>query len=404
MTMIWSCIRTALVSGFVTLAAAVSLSACSSGSISGEVDGGPTSDGGSSGSDAAGGSGAVGFLHTQGNKIVDSRGVQVRLTGVSWFGMETDTFSPHGLDRRSLGSMLDQIKSLGYNSIRIPFSTQMLDAGSQAKGIDFAQNPSLQNKKPIEILDEVIRQAGARRLRIILDRHRPDAYSQANLWYTGAYSERRWIDDWKLLAARYKSDSTVVGFDLHNEPHGEATWGSGNQANDWRLAAERAGNEILAVHPDLLMIVEGIEQVGGKYYWWGGNLMAVGQNLVRLSVADRVVYSVHDYPASVYGQSWFSDAKYPANLPGVWDSYWGYVAKQNIAPVWIGEFGTKYLTDSDKKWMATLVDYISQNQLSFAYWCWNPNSNDTGGILKDDWLTINTDKQAVIAPALAPSL
>jgi endoglucanase len=282
MTMIWSCIRTALVSGFVTLAAAVSLSACSSGSISGEVDGGPTSDGGSSGSDAAGGSGAVGFLHTQGNKIVDSRGVQVRLTGVSWFGMETDTFSPHGLDRRSLGSMLDQIKSLGYNSIRIPFSTQMLDAGSQAKGIDFAQNPSLQNKKPIEILDEVIRQAGARRLRIILDRHRPDAYSQANLWYTGAYSERRWIDDWKLLAARYKSDSTVVGFDLHNEPHGEATWGSGNQANDWRLAAERAGNEILAVHPDLLMIVEGIEQVGGKYYWWGGNLMAVGQNLVRL--------------------------------------------------------------------------------------------------------------------------
>jgi aryl-phospho-beta-D-glucosidase BglC (GH1 family) len=318
--------------------------------------------------------------------------------------METDTFSPHGLDRRSLGSMLDQIKSLGYNSIRIPFSTQMLDAGSQAKGIDFAQNPSLQNKKPIEILDEVIRQAGARRLRIILDRHRPDAYSQANLWYTGAYSERRWIDDWKLLAARYKSDSTVVGFDLHNEPHGEATWGSGNQANDWRLAAERAGNEILAVHPDLLMIVEGIEQVGGKYYWWGGNLMAVGQNLVRLNVADRVVYSVHDYPASVYGQSWFSDAKYPANLPGVWDSYWGYVAKQNIAPVWIGEFGTKYLTDSDKKWMATLVDYISQNQLSFAYWCWNPNSNDTGGILKDDWLTINTDKQAVIAPALAPSL
>jgi endoglucanase len=132
--------------------------------------------------------------------------------------------------------------------------------------------------------------------------------------------------------------------------------------------------------------------------------MAVGQNLVRLNVADRVVYSVHDYPASVYGQSWFSDAKYPANLPGVWDSYWGYVAKQNIAPVWIGEFGTKYLTDSDKKWMATLVDYISQNQLSFAYWCWNPNSNDTGGILKDDWLTINTDKQAVIAPALAPSL
>ena len=37
-----------------------------------------------------------------------------------------------------------------------------------------------------------------------------------------------------------------VSTDLHNEPHGPATWGDGNTANDWRLAAERAGNAILA--------------------------------------------------------------------------------------------------------------------------------------------------------------
>ena len=55
------------------------------------------------------GSGNPGFFHTQGSQIVDSSGNPVRLTGVSWFGMETSTFAPHGLDKRTLGSMLDQI-------------------------------------------------------------------------------------------------------------------------------------------------------------------------------------------------------------------------------------------------------------------------------------------------------
>jgi endoglucanase len=355
----------------------------------------PNPDGGPVGSGA-------GSLHTRGGEIVDSNDQPVRLLGLSWFGMETDWFAPHGLDRQPLSWMLDRIAELGYNTLRIPFCSQMFDASSMVRNVDFGKNPELAGKKPIEVLDEIIEQAGARKLRIILDRHRPDAYNQSELWYTGAYPEQRWIDDWKMLALRYKGNSTVVGFDLHNEPHGQATWGSGNMANDWRLAAERAGNAILSVNPDLLIIVEGIENVNNNYYWWGGNLMAAGDNPVRLSVANRVVYSPHDYPQSIYGQPWFSSPNYPNNLSGVWDMYWGYLVKQNIAPIWIGELGTKYETNSDKQWLSSLVSYIVTNKLSFSYWCWNPNSNDTGGILKDDWMSIQTEKQAALQPALAP--
>lgn len=370
----------------------------------GDPDGGTTGDGGTAGGTdggTTGGGTGSGYLHTSGGQIVDSQNQPVRLTGVSWFGMETDWFAPHGLDKQSLGWMLDKMQQLGYNMIRIPYCSQMLDAGSAVKYVDYTKNPELKGKTPLELLDKIIEQAGARKLRVVLDRHRPDAYSQSNLWYSGQYTEQRWIDDWKMLAARYKGNATVVGFDLHNEPHGEATWGSGNMATDWRLAAERAGNAILAVNPELLIIVEGIENVNNQYYWWGGNLMSAGANLVRLSIPNRVVYSPHDYPASVYGQPWFSAGNYPNNLPGVWDSYWGYLVKQNIAPVWIGEFGTKLQTSSDQKWLSTLVSYIIQNKLSFAYWCWNPDSGDTGGILADDWTTVNTNKQDIIAPALA---
>ena len=39
----------------------------------------------------------VGYLHSSGTKIVDSTGATVRLTGLNWFGMETDNKTFHGL-------------------------------------------------------------------------------------------------------------------------------------------------------------------------------------------------------------------------------------------------------------------------------------------------------------------
>src|SRR5262245_18323622 len=66
------------------------------------------------------------YLHTLGNQILDSSGRVAGLSGVNWFGLETEVRAPHGLWQRSLGDMLDQIKGLGYNVIRLPFSNDML--------------------------------------------------------------------------------------------------------------------------------------------------------------------------------------------------------------------------------------------------------------------------------------
>jgi endoglucanase len=318
--------------------------------------------------------------------------------------METANFAPHGLWTRSMASMLDQVKSLGYNTLRVPYSNQLFAPGSTPNSIDYAKNPDLVGLDGLHILDKLVEGARARGLRIILDRHRPDASAQSELWYTSTVSEQRWIDDWTMLAARYKGDPTVIGCDLHNEPHGQATWGDGNLATDWRLAAQRAGNAILAVNPDLLIIVEGVEHAGGASYWWGGNLRNAGTAPVVLSVPNRLVYSPHDYPSTVFAQTWFSDPSYPANLPAIWDGNWGYLAKNGNAPLWLGEFGTRDQTTSDQQWFRSIAGYLGQGGLSFAFWCLNPDSGDTGGILQDDWTTVNADKQAVLQPLLAPLL
>src|SRR5258708_9682576 len=75
-----------------------------------------------------------------------------------------------------------------------------------------------------------------------------------------------------MLAGRYRGNDAVVGADLSNEPQGAATWGDDNPATDWRLAAERAGNAILDVNPDWLIIVEGIQHIGGGTDLGGGEL------------------------------------------------------------------------------------------------------------------------------------
>lgn len=345
---------------------------------------------------------AQNYLHTSGRQILDSANRPVRITGVNWFGLETSNYAPHGLWTRSMSSMLNQIRDLGYNTLRVPFSNQLFDSGSVPNGIDVNQNPDLVGLTGIQIMDKLVAGARDRGLKIILDRHRPDANGQSELWYTGAYPESRWISDWQMLATRYLNNDTVIGFDLHNEPHGPASWGDNNTATDWRLAAERAGNAILAINPRLLIIVEGIERVGNDYYWWGGNLSAAGTYPVRLNVANQLVYSTHDYPASVYGQSWFYAPNYPSNLAGIWESHWGYLMTANTAPVLLGEFGTRNQTTIDQQWFRTIADYISSRSMNFTFWSWNPNSGDTGGILQDDWRTVNADKQAVLQPLLAP--
>lgn len=365
---------------------------------------------------------ATGFFQTVGNQIVDANHRPVRIAGVNWFGMETTNFAPHGLWTRSYTSMMDQMKSLGFNTIRLPYSNQLFDAGSTPNGIDFSKNPDLVGLSGLQIMDKIVDYAGRIGLRILLDHHRSAAGNSANesgLWYTPTYSENRWIADWTMLANRYAGNPTVIGADLHNEPHGPATWGSGDAATDWRLAAEKAGNAILAVHPNWLIVVGGIETAASGSYWWGGNLSQAGAHPVRLNLPGRLVYSPHDYPASIYPQKWFSDPSYPNNLPEIWDKNWGYLFRQGVAPILLGEFGSKLETAVDQQWAAKMVAYLAgdldgngTNDLapgqlgpSWTWWSWNPNSGDTGGILRDDWTTVHASKVDLLTPiefALAP--
>ncbi|MBW4498218.1 MAG: glycoside hydrolase family 5 protein [Scytonema hyalinum WJT4-NPBG1] len=342
-------------------------------------------------------------LSTRGSRIVDAKGRVVLMRGVNWFGIELKEHVPHGLWVRDYKDMLAQIKSLGYNVIRLPYSVQALRS-RDIGGINFyiGANKNLRGKTPIEVMDIVIQEAQRQGLFILLDSHTLKDEKIPELWYGDGFTEKDWIDTWVLLAKRYKNQANVIGADLKNEPHGRASWGTGNRATDWRLAAERAGNKILSVNPNWLIVVKGVQKnVPGEKltHWWGGNLEGVRRYPVRLKVPRKLVYSPHEYGGA--DQPWFSVRTFPKNLYQRWEIGFHYIATQNIAPIWIGEFGGHHVdTSKEGIWQREFVNYIDKKKLSFTYWCWNPNSDGTGGILQDDWKSINTDKQKLLSKVL----
>jgi endoglucanase len=384
----------------------------------------------------------AGYWHTSGSKIVDANGVTVRLAGINWYGAETPDYLVHGLWAQDYKTVLNTIKSLGYNVIRIPFSNQLVESNpvptnytSYANG--GVVNSQLVGQTALQDLDTIIAYAGSIGLRVILDNHRSEAgetNEASGLWYTSAYPQANWIADWKTMATRYSASTftfngnpTVIGMDLRNEPHlsgSGATTGScwtgdtatngcpvSLTAQNWPVAAEAAGNAILAINPKLLIFVEGNDCYSGVCGWQGGNLIGVANYPVTLSVANQLVYSAHDYGPNLYQQSWFNGSTTPTSLDATWNKYWGYISGAGIAPVWLGEFGTDNTnTDiestaagSQGQWFESLVSYLQSNpSVNWTYWALN--GEDTYDLLNGNYdaTPVSSLKQSLLTSIQFP--
>ncbi len=344
-------------------------------------------------------------LRTSGAKIVDRDGKTVVLQGVNWFGFETSNHVVHGLWSRDLGEVMGQIRRMGFNTIRLPFSLQALASDAPVNGVDFSngRNAALRDATPQKAMDVVIDAAARAGLMVLLENHSlADDGFQYGLWYgQGGFDEDDWVAAWQGLARRYRTQGNVIGADLKNEPHGEATWGTGGPT-DWRRAATRAGNAVTAIAPDWLIVIEGIEKpVGGgrlDRHWWGGNLEGVRRHPVRLKRANRVVYSPHEYGPGVFPQPWFGRADTAKRLARRWRDGWGFIAERGIAPLLVGEFGGRRvdLGSDEGRWQRQFLDHLARTGISWTYWALNPNSGDTGGVLRDDWTTVDRDKLALL--------
>jgi hypothetical protein len=100
---------------------------------------------------------------------------------------------------------------------------------------------------------------------------------------------------------------------------------------------------------------------------------------------------------------------FPDNLPFLWDNLFGFLQRQKVAPVVLGEWGGIYIDSLldgkvaddealvlEPVWSEALRDYLVEKQIGSFYWCVNPESIDTAGLLLDDYSTLNSAKMALL--------
>ncbi len=252
----------------------------------------------------------------------------------------------------------------------------------------------------------------------------------------------QWIESITWLAEKYANDDTLIAYDLKNEPHGKrgytgttcpanmAKWDDSTDQNNWKYSAEECAKSILKVNPNALILIEGIEQypkegytfdtpdvwepkteADKKWYgaWWGGNLRGVKDHPVDLGSDQwnaQIVYSPHDYGPSVYAQTWFAkEFTTETLLDDYWRDTWAYINEDDIAPLLIGEWGghmagADELSQKNQHWMELLRDYMIDNHINHTFWCLNPNSGDTGGLLNATFSEWDDEKYALFEKSL----
>lgn len=352
------------------------------------------------------------WLHTSGGKIVDSSGREVRLTGINWFGYNTGTNIFDGCWSINMASGLKAIADHGFNLLRIPISSELLLSWKSGQypqaNFNSYTNPELSGMNSLQILDYAVAKCREYGIKIMFDLHSLDSNGGGHMyeyWYNNTYSEDRWIESLTWLASHYNGNDTVIAIDLKNEPHGGTVWDGSNSQNNWRRAATRAGNAVLDINPNLLIVIEGIETCNGQTAFWGGNLQGVRNYPINFGSADRndqIVYSPHDYGPLVYQQPWFHNGSFSYNT--LYNEYWHnmflYIREENIAPLLIGEWGGFMDGGPNEHWMNCEAQMINRYGLSHTFWCFNANSGDTGGLVGYDFTTWDEAKYALVRPTL----
>ena len=348
-----------------------------------------------------------GPLFTEGNQIVDAAGAPQRLACVGWNGGNSVRPRLSGVNRVTYQATMADMVRLGFNCVRVLTSARgVLDNANDYLGL----------------LDRVIDYAGGIGLRVIVDMHNDEGGHSARdnwgtappngLWYDkggasdgtdgggnpGTITDADFREAWLKLAARWKDKPAVLAYDLINEPHsGLTTWGGydgePDSATDIRAMYIRVGNAIHAIDPRPLIIAEGVQNYRKAAY--EGDLRGAARWPVTLKTPRKVVYSPHVYPAEVsdvpkdYGPNWITRM----------NTLWGFLIKENIAPVFVGECGDWLATPDAQAWAEAFVNYVNgkapggptfapgQQGVSWGWWNWGTSENNGAapdfGVLTD---------------------
>ena len=237
------------------------------------------------------------------------------------------------------------LKSTGMNSIRIPFNYRLFTNEDYMGGEGEARGFAL--------LDKVIGWCKKENLYVLLDMHcAPGGQTGDNIDDSYAYpflyeskeSRALTIDIWRKIAARYKNETIVMGYDLLNEPipHFADTAKFNPMLEPLYKEITKA---IRTVDKNHLIFLGGAQ--------WDSNFRVFGQPF-----DSKAVYTFHKY--------------WTDTTTAVIQDYIDFRDKYNV-PIYCGETG-----ENSDDWVMGFKNTLEKNNIGWHYWPYKKSDNPRG--------------------------
>jgi endoglucanase len=226
------------------------------------------------------------------------------------------------------------IKQSGFNSVRVPFNYRLFVSDAA---------PTKLEGEGYQLLDHVVAWCRKEKLYVILDMHAaPGGQTGDNIddsWgypflFESAESQDLIVNIWRKIAARFRNEPTVIGFDLLNEPI----------AHHFDVA-----NLNPKLEPLYRKIVAGIREVNrNQLIFLGGAQWDTNFKVFGPPFDAKLVYTFHKY--------WMEVNK------GAIQDYLDFRDKYNV-PVWMGESG-----ENTDEWISSFRKLLEANNIGWCFW------------------------------------
>ncbi|KAH7359281.1 beta-1,6-galactanase [Plectosphaerella cucumerina] len=373
-----------------------------------------------------------GPFKTSGRWFVDKDDTPVTLAGANWPG-HGEVMVPEGLQYNSVQEVITRIRSLGMNSIRLTFATELVDQiyanggqdvdlrtafdrglGSENGSIVLEQvlanNPSFTPETTrLEVYDAIAEECLRQHVYINLDNHISTGKwccggEDGNTWWGDTeFDADRWVRGNAYMAGHASAWPALISMSLRNEPrpptNNPELRASSYNWRDWYKYMRASADAVHAANRDVIIILSGLDySTFVTPVFTGATLDPSDQVFSRADFEgygqDKIALEIHNYETGIGSCASLRGNLYRRGFQAMNATD---PAVKDVFPVLLTEYGHSMEGadfEASRTYVSCMSEYLPEVKASWFIWVivgryytrqGIDGFDDSWGVLNPDW-------------------